>query len=222
MIRNLPPKLNREEALRYLGAKGQTVPQSVEQLLDRAEKELWQIAKPHAATRQMQVEQLRPLLKGRDIAAHLDTCQECILLAVTLGAAVDGALRRAFAMDMAYAVVLDAAASTLVEQVADALEQELRNRLQQQQKFMTGRFSPGYGDWNIDVQPQFVQWMDGTRQAGICVTDSCLLTPSKSITALCGIADHPVKGKLAGCANCALRETCTKRKEGNPCAAEVV
>ena len=48
-------------------------------------------------------------------------------------------------------------------------------------------------------------------------TDTCILVPRKSVTAVCGIADHPVTGTLAGCATCALRETCKRRKEGIPC-----
>ena len=103
-------------------------------------------------------------------------------------------------------------------QLADALEAEQRALLESEGRYLTGRFSPGYGDWPITVQPAFMQWLDAGRQAGICSTASCVLTPGKSITALCGAADHPVKGKLAGCATCALRETCTKRKEGKPCA----
>lgn len=218
MIRPLPPALDRAEALRYLGGAGKEVPPSVNVLLDRAAAELWRTAAPRAVVRRVSADKLGPLLAGRDIAAHLKGCDEGVLLAVTLGAGVDSALRRAMATDMAYGVVLDAAASTLVEQLANDLENEQRALMEQEGRYMTGRFSPGYGDWPITVQPAFVQWLDAGRQAGICSTASCVLTPGKSITALCGAADHPVKGKLAGCATCALRETCTKRKEGKPCA----
>lgn len=218
MIRPLPPVLDRAEALRYLGGAGKDVPPAVDALLDRAAAELWRTAAPRAAVRRLPVDRLTPLLAGRDIAAHLKGCDEGLLLAVTLGAGVDGALRRAMATDMAYGVVLDAAASTLVEQLANDLENKQRALLEREGRYLTGRFSPGYGDWPITVQPAFVQWLDAGRQAGICSTASCVLTPGKSITALCGAADHPVKGKLAGCATCALRDTCTKRKEGKPCA----
>ena len=218
MIRPLPSALDRAEALRYLGGGKTEVPPAVEDLLDRAAGELWRTAAPRAAVRRIPADRLAPLLVGRDIAAHLEGCDEGILLAVTLGAGVDGALRRAMATDMAYGVVLDAAASALVEQLADGLEAEQRALLAKENRYLTGRFSPGYGDWPITVQPAFVQWLDAGRQAGLWAAESCVLTPGKSITALCGGADHPVRGKLAGCANCALRDTCTKRKEGKSCA----
>lgn len=222
MIRAMPNDLNDKQVLRYLGEKGQPIPESVQALLKKAQNELWKAATPRVATRRMLIEQVQPLLQGKDILLHLQGCKECLLMGVTLGAAVDILLRRALAIDMAYAVVLDAAASVLVEQIAEELEQELRINIEKQNQFMTGRFSPGYGDWPIAIQPQFVQWLDGLKQAGLCTTSSCLLTPGKSITALCGIADHPVTGKLAGCKNCVLRDICTKRKEGEFCGKEAI
>ena len=41
--------------------------------------------------------------------------------------------------------------------------------------------------------------------------------PRKSVTALIGISDHPVTGRLATCGECVLREKCTLRKEGKFC-----
>ena len=42
--------------------------------------------------------------------------------------------------------------------------------------------------------------LDTVRRAGLCVTDTNLMTPRKSVTAILGVSGHPVKGKLAGCA----------------------
>lgn len=222
MICKLPDKLDRHETAAYLGMAENAAFSQIEVLLGRAEKELWQTAAPRAAVRRMPAQMLQPLLQGADITAHMRGCQEGLLMGLTLGVKTDAVLRRAAATDMAYAVVLDAAACALIEQVADGLEQQLRQQLKKENRFMTGRFSPGYGDWPITVQPQFLQWMDAPRQAGICATESCVLTPSKSITALCGIADRPVTGTLAGCEHCALRDTCIKRKEGRACANKTI
>ena len=142
MIRQLPPALDRAEALRYLGGAGKEVPPSVDVLLDRAAAELWRTAAPRAVVRRVSADKLGPLLAGRDIAAHLKGCDEGVLLAVTLGAGVDSALRRAMATDMAYGVVLDAAASTLVEQLANDLENEQRALLEQEVLDVTGGETP--------------------------------------------------------------------------------
>ena len=104
-----------------------------------------------------------------------------------------------------------------VEQTADAAEQTLRNEEREEGQFLTGRFSPGYGDYPIAVQNDLLRLLDAPRKIGLCATPAHLLTPRKSVTAVLGVAGHPVTGRRAGCANCALRERCAYRKEGKTC-----
>ena len=107
-----------------------------------------------------------------------------------------------------------------VESLEAAAEAELRQWAAGQGKYLTGRYSPGYGDWPIAVQPLLAAALDTARRAGLCVTDSDLMTPRKSITAVLGVSDHPVKGHLAGCGHCVLRTRCEYRKRGITCASE--
>ncbi|MBD9126237.1 MAG: methionine synthase, partial [Faecalibacterium prausnitzii] len=97
---------------------------------------------------------------------------------------------------------------------------ELRQWAAEQDKYLTGRFSPGYGDWPIGVQPLVAAALDTARRAGLCVTENDLMTPRKSVTALLGLSDHPVKGRLAGCGHCVLNTRCEYRKRGKTCASE--
>ena len=108
----------------------------------------------------------------------------------------------------------------LAEQAADAAEAELRQWAAKEGKYLTGRFSPGYGDWDIAIQPLVANALDTVRRAGLCVTDTNLMTPRKSVTAVLGLSSHPVKGKLAGCGHCVLRTRCEYRKRGKTCASE--
>ena len=62
--------------------------------------------------------------------------------------------------------------------------------------------------------------LDTARRAGLCVTENDLMTPRKSVTALLGLSDHPVKGRLAGCGHCVLNTRCEYRKRGKTCASE--
>ena len=103
---------------------------------------------------------------------------------------------------------------------AEAAEAQLRQWAATEGKYLTGRFSPGYGDWDIAVQPLVAAALDTVRKAGLCVTDTNLMTPRKSVTALLGVSDHPVKGQLAGCGHCVLRTRCEYRKRGKTCASE--
>jgi hypothetical protein len=52
---------------------------------------------------------------------------------------------------------------------------------------------------------------------GLHVTDSLMLNPVKSVTAVIGIADTPQMARIRGCAYCALKETCRLRKGGKHC-----
>ncbi len=159
-------------------------------------------------------------LEGGDIRRHLSGCSAVILLAVTLGSGVDELLRRAAALDLAYSVLLDAAASVAAEQAAALAERQAEAALCRAGEYHTGRFSPGYGDLPLELQRRVIPLLDAPRRIGLAVTNSLILTPRKSVTALIGVADHPVAGWLAGCDSCRLREKCEWRKRGMPCGGE--
>ena len=156
-------------------------------------------------------------LEGKDIAAHLEGCTHALLFGATLGAGVDALLRRTQVLDMAEAVVLDAAANVLIEEYADRAEEELRQTMRGAGFFMTGRFSPGYGDFPISVQRELIRLLDGPGKIGLTVGESFLMSPHKSITAVLGLADRAVTGKRAGCGTCVMRNKCVYRKRGTTC-----
>ena len=137
------------------------------------------------------------------------------LLACTLGPGFDAMLRREQARDMGRAVMLDACGSAWVESGCDAAEEELRARLPGW--FLTDRFSPGYGDLPLDIQPAVCAALDAGRRVGIHVSDSFLMNPMKSVTAVIGIADRPQMARVRGCAHCAMAASCQLRKGGKHC-----
>lgn len=220
--------LDKNEIYRYLGydALTHTLTPAVEELVEEGIAEILRAAEPRSIC-----SPLLPLkreedklwagglpLEGKDIAAHLEHCTQAVLLAVTVGAEVDALIRRAQAADMAKAVALDAAANAAAEAAAQAAEEELRARLAPEGLYVTGRYSPGYGDLPIGIQRELLRLTDAPRKIGLSVTQNNIMTPRKSITAVMGAADIPVKGKLAGCGSCALREKCLFRKRGTTCA----
>ncbi len=85
------------------------------------------------------------------------------------------------------------------------------------QIYFTGRYSPGYGDFPIEMQKTLLQVVDGPKSIGLTTNESCILIPRKSITAVIGTADHPVTGYLATCDECTIRDNCRLRAEGAHC-----
>lgn len=216
-----PQNIDLAQAARYFGARGQ-VDAPTRTLLEKCSVPLLAAAAPRAVYLVAETAALTEagILQGGDVQAHLDGCPQAILLAVTLGAGVDAQIRRAGIGDIAAGVASDALGSALAEQAADAAEAALRQKAAQQGEYLTGRFSPGYGDWPLSVQPKLAQALDTARRAGLCVTDNDLLTPRKSVTAVLGLSSHPVKGRMAGCGHCVLRQRCEYRKRGKTCASE--
>lgn len=155
------------------------------------------------------------VLKSRTALKMLAQCHRAALLACTLGARFDLALTAMQARDMARAVILDACGSALVEQGCDEAEKELSARFPG--RYLTDRFSPGYGDLPLELQRDICAALDTPRRLGLHVTESLLLNPVKSVTAVIGLSDRPQMARIRGCAYCQMRERCALRKGGKHC-----
>ena len=211
-----------EEALRYLGAAD--APETLRrQVAGEAETLSAQFRPRHVCKvceLDFQGEEIflcgtAVVLKGGTALKMLSQCHRAALLACTLGARFDLALTAVQARDMARAVILDACGSALVEQGCDEAEKELSARFPG--RYLTDRFSPGYGDLPLELQRDICAVLDTPRRLGLHVTESLLLNPVKSVTAVIGLSDRPQMARIRGCAYCQMRERCTLRKGGKHC-----
>lgn len=207
----LPQQIDKKQWLNRLGVKGEADTQ-LQQQLYAAERKLLEAASPQGIYRVEEIDTFD--LPGSAIKKHLVECNSMIIMAVTLGAGVDRLIRMSQIKDMAEAVILDAGASILAEQCADILEETIRA---ENSWFVTGRYSPGYGDFPVEMQGRLIREVDGPRTIGLTTNESHILIPRKSITAIIGMADHPVKGYMATCNECIIKESCRLRKEGKQC-----
>lgn len=158
-------------------------------------------------------------LPGKLADGMLRTCDRAAVLVCTLGAKFDRALRQEQHRDIRRALLMDACASALVENGCDRAEEELRGHLPG--VFLTDRFSPGYGDLPMDLQPLLLRAVGAGTRLGVTATDTHLLLPQKSTTALIGLSPTPQAAKIRGCQCCSLRAACTKRKAGITCASDI-
>ena len=209
------------EALRYLGAGSDA---GTEALVREAALALERTAQPRWRYRVLPVTHTSDgaavgglVLPGKLAERMLREAAQAAILVCTLGAGFETLLRAVEARDMARAVALDACGSAFVETGCDAAEQEIAARFPE--RFLTDRFSPGYGDLPLSVQEQLLALTDAGRRLGITLTESLLMVPSKSVTAIVGICDAPQPARIRGCAHCALNRTCAFRKRGTTCDA---
>lgn len=216
--------VNVAEALRYLGASG--APEELRRQVAQVGEELSRAVAPRYTYRVFSMEregeafvlpQAGITLSGRTARTMLSDCDQTALLCCTLGVGFTALLQAKQARDMAQAVILDACGSALVEGGCDAAQEELARRCPQ--RYCTDRFSPGYGDLPLDLQRPLCALLDTPRRLGVQVTDSLLLNPGKSVTAIVGLSDRPQAARIRGCAFCTLNQTCPYRKEGTICGA---
>ena len=228
-------RLNRDEALGYLGYAGQQVDETLlarfHELADACDAGIepvyaWEIADVDQERTRWEgqnpcvaLADSKLVLPGASITEHLHGAHKVALMACTLGAVSEREMRKHAALSAADGVMFGACASALVEAAANAVEALVVVRAHEMGLHTNWRFSPGYGDLPLDVQPAFVAELDAARKLGITVTPSNMLVPVKSVTAVIGLFDE-VKADADvrhACGVCQLKGCCELRKRGITC-----
>lgn len=171
LVLEKPAKIDIPQAARYFWEPGGSRTLPLGHCWKNARCPFWAAATPRAVWLEADVDSLLEagILQGGDVMKHLEGCPQALMLAVTLGPGVDAQIRRAGVGDIAASVASDALGSALAEQAADAREAELRQWAAREEKYLTGRFSPGYGDWPITVQPKVAAVLDTAGgRASVC------------------------------------------------------
>lgn len=207
-------KLNRREAVRYLGGAGIQLNYRMDRLMDECEKIVLSTAEPKFLYKEFDLP-FDEIIKGRDIEGHLDGCEKAVIMCATLGNNIDKMIRINQISDMAMAVVLDSFSSVAIEQVCCKVDELLAEKYQGY--YMTFRFSPGYGDYPIDMQMDYLRLLDAPRKIGLTTNDNFLLIPTKSVTAVLGLSKNPIERKKRGCVVCNMRDKCKFRRNGEHC-----
>ena len=112
--------------------------------------------------------------------------------------------------DVMEAFVADALGSTIVEAIVSWGLSRLAAKMGKLEFKISNSYSPGYCGWDVAEQRLFFSLLPD-KFCGISLTDSCLMLPIKSVSALVGIGKN-VEKKPYGCAICRKKD-CFKRKE---------
>ena len=148
------------------------------------------------------------VFESKSLAKNLNTCHK-VILAVTLGNEIDALIRRYSSLDSTSMVFVQAIAAEYLEKIIDEIEKEVVSN-SSERIFLKPRFSPGYGDLDISYQKDFIRLLNTPKKIGISITNSGMLTPTKSVTAIIGITntDFRAKNKCSSCnsSNCEFRE----------------
>ena len=214
-------QIDYKEAARYLGYLKQDPGPQVAQLLLKCGKALMDAADPRSVSQTFpvradpesgHVEIAGTALRTKKLAKHIKGCTEAILFAATLGIEVDRLIRKAGIADMSQAVILQACAASLIEAYCDECELPLAADAATRRLYLRPRFSPGYGDFPIEYQKELLAVLNAPKKIGLTATDSMMLTPTKSVTAVIGLTSERSSCHLGRCGSCGMRD-CPFRKE---------
>lgn len=191
-------ELPRRAVLRYMGYRGQALTSEVDARIDEGIARALELARPRASWAVFDIASAGEggaivldgcalTLPGASIARHLEGAVSCAVMAVTVGMDAERELKRLSTVDPVLGVIFDAAGTVAVEETAAACQKSVASAAAERGLHANARFSPGYGDLPLAVQPMLLASVDAQRRLGIALTNSLLMVPTKSITAVMGV-----------------------------------
>ena len=105
--------------------------------------------------------------------------------------------------------IADALGSVIAEHCADQMEICLQESIDKLGWRHTNRFSPGYCGWHVSQQ-QLLFPLFGGNTCGVCLTESSLMVPIKSVSGIIGLGEKVRKLNYT-CGLCDFKQ-CYKRK----------
>lgn len=182
-----PPPVNCAEVLRYAGSRqpDPMVDAMLQQCIEEAQSgmacRLCYCRLPLEV--EGQVCRLGPLtLHSKALAKTLQGCKEAILFGATIGVEIDRLIGKYLHLSPAKALMMDALGTERIEALCDAFCKD-------QKCNVTPRFSAGYGDLPLSVQPDLFALLQCEKKIGLCLTDGLMMSPTKSVTAIFGMKE---------------------------------
>lgn len=114
----------------------------------------------------------------------LEGCTRVIIFAATVGAMMDRLIAKYSLLSPAKMLLLQAFGAERAEALCDTFISDMEAELG---KPLRPRRSPGYSDIPLSLQRDIFATLEPENKIGVCLTDSYLMTPSKSVTAFVGI-----------------------------------
>jgi hypothetical protein len=149
------------------------------------------------------------LLSEKIISKYLRNADTIAILVATIGNSLEQIVKQKMDQnEFLTGYVIDRAASELVEKTAQLIENKLYEITAEINLSITNRYSPGYCGWSVSDQHKLFSLLP-EGFCGISLTESSLMIPIKSISAIIGIGDKVLKEDYA-CKLCEI-DFCYKK-----------
>ena len=209
-------EVNRKEVERYLGYRGlTTIDEKMQSVIEDCIREMEEAMTPRCIYKTFPIEWdsescefagIR--VEPGNLTRNLKGCKEIVMLAVTIGPGADRLVKRSEIRDMLKAYTYQAVGAAAVEAWCDEVNERIKQEAADKELYARPRFSPGYGDFPLEVQKDFERILEMPKSIGVSLSESLLMTPTKSITAVIGLSDKATDCHRAGCEECNMHETC--------------
>lgn len=214
-----PEDIDRREVLRYLGYKRKDPDEAVSRLIEECITALCLRITPRHIERVFVLQFYEEngidaecfRIESRNLAKNLKDCEQILIFAATLGIGADQLIQRYNRLEMSRAVVLQAAAAAMIETYCDEICGLWKKQWEEQGWYARPRFSPGYGDFPLSCNASILDCLEAGKRIGIKLTDSLLMMPSKSVTAVIGLSRKPYRCDIRGCEVCAKTDCAYRR-----------
>lgn len=185
-------EVSKRMALRFMGCRDDNISEAMQKIYEDCLGRYYAVAELKAVYRKSSVTFKGDNVIGFDfgdiesesLCKNLAGCKNAYVFAATAGQGVDRSIKRFSLSSEAESMIFSCIASSGVEGWCDYVNCELSKNHK-----LRPRFSPGYGDVPLSVQPDILSFLDATRKIGISLTQSLMMVPVKSVTAIIGIEE---------------------------------
>ena len=208
--------VNKNEVIRYLGYSGVTaIDDNIDKTIDDCISEMNSQVNPQFTYKTFPLiwhdnacEFAGINVSSGNLLKNLEGCSEIVMMAITLGPVPDMLVRKAEIRDMMKAYTFQAVGAAMAEAWCDEINDRIINEAKERKLHARPRFSPGYGDFPLEVQRDFERILEMPKKIGVTLSDSLLMTPTKSITAVIGLSEIDTNCEKNGCEQCTMYGKC--------------
>ncbi len=206
-------EISRKEVYRYLGYKKNIIDDAMKDIIEKCIEEIEKVATPKYTY------QVYPLsvegdnidfslfqTKSKNLGTNLKDCSKVVLFAATLGPRVDLLIGKYSKLEVSKAVILQAIAAAMIEDYCNYYQSLIEEEMKREGFYARPRFSPGYGDFSLEHQKEITSILNTPKTIGLTVTNTLILAPSKSVTAIIGLSKKQQFCHKYGCEVCEKKD----------------
>lgn len=138
-------------------------------------------------------------VKSKMLADNLNGCNKAVVFAATVGIGIDRIISKYSAVSPSKAVLFQAIGAERIEALCNTFCNDICDKTG---LYARPRFSPGYGDFDLSVQKDLFSVLNCQKLIGLTLTDSMLMSPTKSVTAIMGLSEKPQGKSYNKCKAC--------------------